>query len=344
MSEPQNQDQQAEQLVKQVIAPPPQITINPTNRCIYQCRHCDRKIIPGEPELSLLTASKFLSEIAERYGPRIINIAGGEPLLYGPLVDLIAHAHEVGHVVTVVTNGALLTPRIARDFNHWGLDQLVMSLDGFEEEHDALRTKNAYRRAMEGIDYLAENAPRVGLGVICVINKLNLPILLEFTKHTLTLPKLQVLNFQALVSHRAHLREKSWYLENELWPTDLNLVNETLDALAQLSINEPQLINPPEQFTLMKAYFADPSRFVINRCLSWKKIINVEGNGDVKYCQGVKPLGNLNRISFSEIWESDENLKRLEQVLDCRTVCHYLVNCGFVTESLQGSDLEKLCE
>ena len=315
-------------------APPPQIAINPTNRCVYACRHCDRKIVPGEPDLPLAVICRALSDIRARFGPREINVAGGEPLLYGGLLDLVAHAREEGHWVNLVTNGALLSPTVARGLGRWGLNQCVVSLDGFEAQHDALRERQAFARATEGMANLRREAPGVGLAVICVINRLNARVLREFAAWILAMPDVQALTFQAFISHRAHEKDRGWYLDHPLWPDDLGALDGQLDALAALAAREPRVITTPVQFGLMKRYFADPTRFVLRECLSWRRILAIEGNGDVKYCLGRGAIGNLNAATFPEIWDSEAHRAVRESLAACRIVCHYVVNCGFVPESL----------
>ena len=315
-------------------APPPRIRVNPTNRRVYACRHCDRTIVPGEPDLPLAVIYGALSEIRARFGPREINIAGGEPLLYGGLLDLVAHAREEGHWVNLVTNGALLAPRLARDLGRWGLNQCVVSLDGFQPEHDALREPGAFARATTAMDALRRQAPGVGLAVICVIQRLDASILRDFAEWVLAMQDVQALTFQAFISHRAHEKERGWYLAHPLWPDDLPALNGQLDALAALAAREPRLVTSPVQFGLMKRYFADPTQFVLRQCLSWKQILTIEGNGDVKYCQGRGAIGNLNGASFSAIWDSPAHRELRSRLAECRIVCHYVVNCGLSPESL----------
>lgn len=315
-------------------APPPQIAINPTNRCIYNCKHCDRKVVPGEGDLPILTISRALTDIRRRFGTREINIAGGEPLLYGGLLDLVAQCTEEGHWVNLVTNGALLTPALARDLGRWGLKQYVLSLDGFQTEHDALRQAGAFEAAERSVEVLHENAPGVSLGVICVINRLNVRSLLDFTEYVMNMRSIRAMSFQALVSHRSHEREEGWVEKHPLWPDDLEELDSVLDELAAWSNDEVQIATSAGQFRLMKAYFREPTRFVLRECLSWKKMMVIEANGDVKYCLGVGAIGNLNRQTFDEIWDSPEHGRVGERIARCRTVCHYVVNCGFLTESL----------
>ena len=315
-------------------APPYQIVVNPTRRCNYHCRHCDRPLDPAAPELPIALILRTMTEIRERYGPRWYTLAGGEPLLWGGTLDFIAHAKELGNGVNVATNGALLTPRRARDLGRWGLDEYSLSLDGFEEMHDALRGPGAFARATAGLDLLAREAPAVRVGITCVIQRHNAARLAEFARFCRDLHGFKHLNFQAFVSHEAHLKDRAWYLDHPLWPEDPAAVGASLEELAVLSEREPGWLNAAGQLRMMRAYFDDPTRFVFTGCQAWKRVLVIEANGDVKNCAALGPFGNLHRGPFADAWDSPEHAASHERALQCRRVCHMVVNCGFIPETV----------
>ena len=83
-----------------------------TSVCNYHCQYCFvgfRERMPTKE-----TAFKIVEEIHKYFeksgvkGGRI-NIAGGEPLLYPYLTDVINQANSLGVKVSIITNGSLLT-------------------------------------------------------------------------------------------------------------------------------------------------------------------------------------------------------------------------------------------
>ena len=84
-----------------------------TNSCNYKCAYCFGKF-PEKKELTLEEACAVVDNI-NRYFKRNkitdgrINLAGGEPLLYPYLNELIDYIHAYGIKVSVITNGSLLT-------------------------------------------------------------------------------------------------------------------------------------------------------------------------------------------------------------------------------------------
>ena len=82
-----------------------------TNRCNFHCSYCFAKF--KEPEASLTDAKTVVDNIASYFRKcgldGRINFAGGEPLLYRHLDELIDYTHSVGVSVSVISNGFLLT-------------------------------------------------------------------------------------------------------------------------------------------------------------------------------------------------------------------------------------------
>lgn len=58
----------------------------------------------------------------------------GEPLTHPHICRMVEKAHRAGAVVELITNGILLTEKIARRLIEGGLDRLWVSLDGATPE------------------------------------------------------------------------------------------------------------------------------------------------------------------------------------------------------------------
>ncbi len=93
-------------------------SIDVTMRCNLRCQHC---YIPcetraaqsePEPELSLAEIQRMLDEFADA-GCFWLLLTGGEPFLRKDFLDIYAHAKRKGMVLTIFTNGTLLTPQTA---------------------------------------------------------------------------------------------------------------------------------------------------------------------------------------------------------------------------------------
>ena len=130
----------------------PVLQLHPTRLCNIACAHCysgSGPTVRGELPLELLSDCL---EAAAGLGYRQLAVSGGEPLLYGPLPELLARARELGMLTTVTTNGMLLTPR------RWDplaglVDVLAVSIDGTPEEHDLIRRREgAFARTVANLE------------------------------------------------------------------------------------------------------------------------------------------------------------------------------------------------
>jgi len=116
------------------------LQIHPTRRCNLACLHCYS--LSGPEERGELPAALLAGALADAAaeGDAVASFSGGEPLLYRPLPELLAHAHGLGMVTTVTSNGMLLDERRLAALVG-ALDLLAISLDGVPESHDRMRAK-----------------------------------------------------------------------------------------------------------------------------------------------------------------------------------------------------------
>jgi MoaA/NifB/PqqE/SkfB family radical SAM enzyme len=130
------------------------LQIHPTRRCNLRCLHCYSLSGPEEGGgLAVALLQEAIRDAAaEEFA--VVSVSGGEPLLYEPLPELLAHAHACGLVTTVTSNGMLLDER--RLGRLAGLvDLLAISLDGMPEAHNRMRANPRAFTAM------AAHLPRV---------------------------------------------------------------------------------------------------------------------------------------------------------------------------------------
>ena len=102
-----------------------------TYRCNAACDYCDiwrRKDLRHVPDADPAEVRRNLHQL-RMAGVRFVDLTGGEPLLYGPLPEVLREAKACGLYTTVTTN-TLLYPARARelrglvDFLHFSLDTL----------------------------------------------------------------------------------------------------------------------------------------------------------------------------------------------------------------------------
>lgn len=115
-----------------------------------------------------------IAQEAIKMGAVNFSFQGGEPLLYPELGDYIRAAKPYSNLISVTTNGTLLTDTTIRKLKDWGVDILTVSLDsGIPQEHDDFRQKQGcFLQIYSGIKKALSCKLNVTIGT--VINHYNL--------------------------------------------------------------------------------------------------------------------------------------------------------------------------
>ena len=124
---------------------PPYVNWELTNKCNMGCPYC---FLGENPEgvLSDLSTkkSKALIEKLVRGGAKMLNYAGGEPLLREDIIELIKYGKELGLETILSTNGILLSEDLIKELESC-LDWISLPIDGYNSEtHDSVRGRNGH--------------------------------------------------------------------------------------------------------------------------------------------------------------------------------------------------------
>ncbi len=150
----------------------PIVTLLPFSRCNCRCAMCDIWKEKNGAALSRHDVERLLPDLA-RLGTRRVVLTGGEPLMHPDLFGLVAPLKESGIGLTLLSSGLLLerhAAAIAATF-----DDVVVSLDGPAEVHDAIRgVPGAFERTRRGVRALRGGAPVPALSGRCTVQRENL--------------------------------------------------------------------------------------------------------------------------------------------------------------------------
>ncbi len=103
-----------------------------TRRCNLSCSYCNEYDKVSEP-VSLEEMKQRIEALA-RLKTSVITITGGEPLLHPKIDKIIKLIRSHGMVVTLITNGYLLTETRIKELNDAGLQELQISIDNIEPD------------------------------------------------------------------------------------------------------------------------------------------------------------------------------------------------------------------
>jgi radical SAM protein with 4Fe4S-binding SPASM domain len=132
-----------------------------TFRCNLRCVHCyvahGHSGIPGREELSTSEICDILDQVADE-GCLWLLLTGGEPLVRPDFLDIYTYAKRKGFLVSLFTNGTLLTPEIADALAEYPPFKVEITLYGRTEEiyERITGVPGSYERCTRAIDLLVD--------------------------------------------------------------------------------------------------------------------------------------------------------------------------------------------
>ncbi len=136
-----------------------------SNACNLRCSMCFRsdETLPVEkttsvPFMSMDTFKIIVDECARVGVPALKVSWRGEPMLNTHFTDMIRYAKSRDILeVTSLTNGTLMDERMSREIVDAGLDQLVISIDGFTREtYERIRIGASYDTVISNLENLLD--------------------------------------------------------------------------------------------------------------------------------------------------------------------------------------------
>jgi len=163
-----------------------------TARCQLRCQHCFHHQAQTQDEGDELSLDDYRRLARSLDSLPVGLFCGGEPFLRADLAEIIHLFREQSDLLIALcsTNGqatgavldqsqAILARHPSRPF------VLSVSIDGFEEQHDQLRGRGTFRRALrtwQACQQLARHHPNLVLMVTTVVSRLNQQVAPRFVR------------------------------------------------------------------------------------------------------------------------------------------------------------------
>jgi radical SAM protein with 4Fe4S-binding SPASM domain len=149
-------------------------TIEMTHRCPLTCAHCYNNLPMGDAaarqrELTRDEHFRILDELAEAGGLWLLY-TGGEIFARRDFLEIYTRARQRGFLVTLFTNGTLVTPRVADALAEWRPFAIEITLYGRTRETYERLTgiPGSYDKCMRGVDLLLERRLPLKLKTVAV--------------------------------------------------------------------------------------------------------------------------------------------------------------------------------
>jgi MoaA/NifB/PqqE/SkfB family radical SAM enzyme len=270
-------------------------------------------------------------------GDFTVVFGGGEPLLFPEmLIELISFCSGLGFRTSLATSGHTITKEYARDLSRSGLGDIGLTIFSLNHKtHDAVRgVPGALQRALNALEHLSPFSAKLKMGINTIIMKPSLHELLALTDRFDQDKRFTGVYYQAITRPFHTPFVEDWHKNPQyqmLWPDDLSELDAVLDALIAKKKSGRRIANPVSQFELFKTYFKNPSGFVKPyKChLVDGKFFAINSDGSVCLCPYFQPLGKIKEADFNHLWNSERSRQIKEQITQCKTNCHHLINCWY---------------
>ena len=309
-----------------------------TLACNLRCKHCGSSAGKRRPdELSLDECLRVAEELVAM-GCARITLIGGELTLYPHWHHVGRRLVELGAEVNMISNGMDWSPSHVEQAKAAGFSLVSFSVDGFEREHDEMRSKGSFGQVVRAIDLTV--AAGVRTSVNTTVNGLNRRLLPQlrsfFMDHGVSTWQVQ------LATPTGNMGEHRDLL---LPPEDLLWLVPQIAEMCQI---------PCPEFEICAAhnigYFGKPESVLRGAdvvlpfwlgCRAGCQVIGIESGGDVKGCLSLPSSvhgelrfveGNVRENSLRDIWNRPgafayNRLFELEQLGGFCRVCRFRDVC-----------------
>lgn len=284
-------------------------TVIVTYRCNAKCTMCNRYKVPSKPEEEI--SIETIKKLPEMY---FTNITGGEPFIRDDLKDIVRELLKKSDRIVISTNG-FFTDRIVELCKEFPQVGIRISIEGLEKTNNEIRgLDDGFNRGYTTLKKLIDMGMKdVGFGM--TVQDRNAADLV---------PLYNISDELGMEFATASLHNSFYFVESNNIIKDRLTVAQNFEDLVNRLLDS----NSPKKW--FRAYF---NHGLINYIFSQKRLLPcdmsfdtffIDPYGDVMPCNGTKEkqvMGNLNRQSWEELWNSEQAEKVRSFVRNCDRNC-----------------------
>jgi len=299
----------------------PVLILYPHSRCNCRCVMCDIWKTDSTLEISAAELERHAEDIA-RLRVEWVVFSGGEPLMHSDLFRLCRFLRSRNIRTTLLSTGLLVERH--RDQIVDFLDDVIVSLDGPPEAHDAIRrVPGAFNLLAAGVAALHRRNPDFAVSARFTVQSGNCMLLRATVASARDLGLKSISFLAADVSSEAFNRAGVWSLQRQnkvaLTPGQISLLEAEVEGLIDAGECGGFVAESPEKLRRIVDHFrAHLGRRlpVAPRCNApWVSAV-LESNGDVRPCFFHPAIGTVaNGASLLEVLNAPDAI-RFRQALD----------------------------
>jgi radical SAM protein with 4Fe4S-binding SPASM domain len=296
--------------IASVAGMPVSIGVELTNNCNLNCPECSSGSGMMQRPRGFMDI-EFFNKVMKELAPYLYNLNlyfQGEPMLHPKFFSFLEKCKNIHTIVS--TNGHFLTEENAEKIVMSGLNKLIISLDGIDQDtYSTYRKNGSVNTVIKGIENVAvakmKNSSSLKIEIQFLVNRLNehqIPLLKKFAgevKATLSLKSMQIINKKNIEFWLPLNRKFSRYRKKE---GGFVIKNSLPDRCARLWFNP---------------------------VITWDgKVLPCCFDKDAEYV-----MGDLTNDSFREIWDGPKYRIFRKSILSGRYMTEICRNC---TSGLRG--------
>ena len=333
---------------------PKEIDIQLTYRCNLRCKHCYQWNEQGffndfdnekqNMEIDVAIIDKLLKETHEVKSN--LFLWGGEPLVHQDWEIITRMLEKDQRWTTMCTNGLLLEKKMDSILRISSNLALLISLDGFQEQHDFVRGEGTFNHLINNIELLLKLQKKGGyrglISIQCFLSKGMVGKLYDFAEYCENLRVDTVyFAFPWYISKETakqmdeHFRSNfSWLnpLSNNQKPSwhsyahhlDLSIMETLREQITKLNSRVWKIrvrLNPPLEVNEFENFFLGKDQTAQNRqcCLAISNRMEIFPDGNVSSCKFFPEfnIGSLYEKGVVELWQS-EKFGKIREIINNR--------------------------
>jgi len=298
-----------------VISALPVVILMPHSACNCRCVMCD--IWKDNKNLKQLTEADISDLLVslKKFGTQQVVMSGGEALLNSNFFRLCEILKQQKIKISLLTTG-LSVKNNATQLLRW-VDDLIVSLDGDEALHDAIRNiPRAFQKLKEGVEYLKSINPHYKITGRTVIHQLNFRNWQGIINAAAQMGLDQISFLPADVSSHAFNRQMAWTepKQHEILIPELQLpeLQQTITDLISHNagrFNSQFIAESTSRIQDIYQYYAafyGLNPFPFKKCNApWVSAV-IEADGNVRPCFFHEAIGNIRELALDTILNSSE--------------------------------------
>ncbi|NLF39386.1 radical SAM protein [bacterium] len=274
-----------------------------THRCNLRCAFCYAGCgcagAPGGAARTMATvdAERILGVIWHRARVPSVSFTGGEPALVNDLPRLVRHAKHLGMRVNLITNGTVVTERLARTLRDHGLDSAQVSIEGVTAAvHERITgVAGSFGLTVAGARHLAAAGIVTHTNTtLCRWNAAEAALLPEFARDVLAFPRFSM---NLMMPVGAAAQDESLVIGY----AEAGAHIEAVRTAAELAGVEFMWYSPVP----LCLYNTIANGLGNKGCSACDGLLSIGPGGDVLPCSSWdEPVGNLLAEPFEKVWSS----------------------------------------